>query len=180
MRDRVQLQHLQLCSWSSCTLHMLPVLEKSQTLDRIHLNEILQSFVFFIQVTCQSFNQLVTIVWPILNQSLATLLQGHIWKWCLVKLEHMQLCGWITGLHKLCHPTIRDGRTWSKFGARGEHGDGFLFSNLGALWFSENLIRYSLHVCLSEVKNSLFIGPESDHWLCLSVTHSLTHSLRNA
>ena len=30
---------------------MLPVLEKSQTLDRIHLNEILQSFVFSIQVT---------------------------------------------------------------------------------------------------------------------------------
>ena len=23
----------------------------------------------------------------------------------------------------------------------------------------------------------LFIGPESDHWLCLSVTPSLTHSL---
>ena len=32
----------------------------------------------------------------------------------------------------------------------------FLFSNLGALWFSENLIRYSLHVCLREVKNNLF------------------------
>ena len=24
---------------------------------------------------------------------------------------------------------------------------------------------------------SIFIGPESDHWLCLSLTHSLTHSL---
>ena len=23
--------------------------------------------------------------------------------------------------------------------------------------------------------NFLFIGPESDHWQCLSVTHSLTH-----
>ena len=23
----------------------------------------------------------------------------------------------------------------------------------------------------------MFIGPESDHWQCLSVTHSLTHSL---
>ena len=39
-----------------------------------------------------------------------------------------------TGLHNLCHPTIRDGSTWSKFGAHGEHGDVFLFSNLGALW----------------------------------------------
>ena len=38
-----------------------------------------------------------------------------------------------SGLHNLCHPTIRDGSTWSKFGARGEHGDVFLFSNLGAL-----------------------------------------------
>ena len=24
--------------------------------------------------------------------------------------------------------------------------------------------------------SSLIIGPESDHWLCLSLTHSLTHS----
>ena len=40
--------------------------------------------------------------------------------------------------------------------ARVEHGDVFLFSNLGVLWFSENLIRYSLHVCLREVKNNLF------------------------
>ena len=39
----------------------------------------------------------------------------------------------LTGLHKLCHLTILDGSTWSKFGARGEHGDVFLFSNLGAL-----------------------------------------------
>ena len=61
-----------------------------------------------------------------------------------------------TGLHNLFHPTIRDGSTWSKFGAHGEHGDVFLFSNLGALWFSENLIRYSLHVCLREVRNNLF------------------------
>ena len=59
-------------------------------------------------------------------------------------------------LHNSCHPSIRDGSTWSKFGARGEHGDVYLFSNLGALWFSENLIRYSLHVFLREVKNNLF------------------------
>ena len=38
-----------------------------------------------------------------------------------------------SGLHKLCHPTIRDGSTRTKFGACGEHGDVFLFSNLGAL-----------------------------------------------
>ena len=25
-----------------------------------------------------------------------------------------------------------------------------------------------------------FIGPESDHWECLSVTHSLTHSLTDS
>ena len=29
------------------------------------------------------------------------------------------------GLHNFFHPTIRDGSTWSKFGARGEHGDVF-------------------------------------------------------
>ena len=47
---------------------------------------------------------------------------------------------WISmaGLHKLRYPGIRDTSTWSKFGAHGEHGDVFLFSNLGALWFSEN------------------------------------------
>ena len=27
------------------------------------------------------------------------------------------------------------------------------------------------------VRDGVFIGPESDHWLCLSVTHSLTDSL---
>ena len=39
----------------------------------------------------------------------------------------------ILGLHKLWYPDIRDTSTWSKFGAHGEHGDVFLFSNLGAL-----------------------------------------------
>ena len=38
-----------------------------------------------------------------------------------------------TGLHKLWYPGIRDRSTWGKFGAHGEHGDVFLFSNLGAL-----------------------------------------------
>ena len=38
-----------------------------------------------------------------------------------------------TGLHKLWYPGIRDMSTWNKFGAHGEHGDVFLFSNLGAL-----------------------------------------------
>ena len=37
------------------------------------------------------------------------------------------------GLHKLWYPGIQDTSTWSKFGAHGEHGDVFLFSNLGAL-----------------------------------------------
>ena len=27
------------------------------------------------------------------------------------------------------------------------------------------------------IKTMFFIGPESDHWLCLSVTHSLSHSV---
>ena len=60
------------------------------------------------------------------------------------------------GLHKLWYPSIRDTSTSSKFGAHGEHGDVFLFSNLSALWFSENLIRYILYVCLREVKNNFF------------------------
>ena len=67
----------------------------------------------------------------------------------------------MAGLHKLWYPGIRDTSTWRKFGAHGEHGDVFLFSNLGALWFSENLIRYSLHVCLGEVKNNLFSSKHS-------------------
>ena len=51
----------------------------------------------------------------------------------------------------------------SRMGARGvssvhvENMEMFsLFSNLSALGFSENLIRYSLHICLREVKNNLF------------------------
>ena len=50
--------------------------------------------------------------------------------------SHRYMCS--SGLHKLWYPGIRDMSTWSKFGAHGEHGDVFLFSNLGALWFSEN------------------------------------------
>ena len=38
-----------------------------------------------------------------------------------------------TGLHKLWYPSIQDTSKWSKFRAHGEHGDVFLFSNLGAL-----------------------------------------------
>ena len=37
------------------------------------------------------------------------------------------------GLHKLWYPSIRDTSMWSKFGAHGQHGDVFPFSNLGAL-----------------------------------------------
>ena len=32
---------------------------------------------------------------------------------------------WHSGLHNSFHPTIWDVSTWSKFGARGEHGDVF-------------------------------------------------------
>ena len=39
----------------------------------------------------------------------------------------------LTGLHKLWYPGIRDRSTWGMFGAHGEHGDVFLFFNLGAL-----------------------------------------------
>ena len=38
-----------------------------------------------------------------------------------------------TGLHKLWYPVVQDMSTWSKFGAHGERGDVFLFSNLVAL-----------------------------------------------
>ena len=33
-----------------------------------------------------------------------------------------------------------------------------------------------LVVCQSDSTPPLIIGPESDHWHCLSVTHSLTHT----
>ena len=50
----------------------------------------------------------------------------------LEELDQEKLtCG--SGLHKLWYPVVRDRSTWSKFGAHGEHGDVFLFSNLGAL-----------------------------------------------
>ena len=39
-------------------------------------------------------------------------------------------------LHKLWYPSIWDTSTWSKIGAHWEHGNVFVFSNLGALWFS--------------------------------------------
>ena len=46
--------------------------------------------------------------------------------------------------------------------AHGEHGDVFLFSNLGALWFLENLIRYSLHICYLFPSKTLIYGISRD------------------
>ena len=48
-------------------------------------------------------------------------------------IKVMKFVSCFAGLHKLWYPGIRDMSTWSKFGAHGEHGDVFLFSNLGAL-----------------------------------------------
>ena len=33
---------------------------------------------------------------------------------------------------------------------------------------------------MSNIMNYIFIGPESDHWLCLSLTDSLTNSLTHS
>ena len=60
------------------------------------------------------------------HESLSQLIIGEI---ALV----VQINSSVSGLHKLWYPGIRDRSTWSKFGAHGEHGDVFLFSNLGAL-----------------------------------------------
>ena len=56
---------------------------------------------------------------------------AHFWsaKFCNFDTRVMHSAG----LHKLWYPGIRDMSTWGKFGAHGEHGDVFLFSNLGAL-----------------------------------------------
>ena len=54
----------------------------------------------------------------------------------------------ITGVHKSFHLTIRDGSTWSKFGARGEHGD--------VLRFSTEVFSGSPTSGSWEVKNSIF------------------------
>ena len=50
-------------------------------------------------------------------------------------------------------------------------------------WLQTNLHFHSIGHTLTfkedicAISECVFIGPESDHWLCLSVTHSLTHSL---
>ena len=82
----------------------------------------------------------------------------NLWnhKISLKRIEKVEVLHSQPGLHKLWYPGIRDRSTWKKFGAHGEYWDVFLFSNLGALWFSENLIRYSLQICLREVKDNLF------------------------
>ena len=58
------------------------------------------------------------------------------------------------GLHNSFNPAIQDGSMWSKFGARGEHGVVFLFSNLGVLWFSENRALCS---CLNKYIHCMFV-----------------------
>ena len=42
--------------------------------------------------------------------------------------------------------------------------------NTGTSEFDDEVVHFQKHI---------FIGPESDHWQCLSVTHWLTHSLTN-
>ena len=82
------------------------------------------------------------------------------------------------GLHKLWYPVVRDMSTWSKFGAHGEHGDVFLFSNLGALWFSENFIRYSLHICLrGGQEQSFFLQKLLFTAFLVTILKTLTYAL---
>merc|ERR1711978_126641 len=67
---------------------------------------------------------------PILSQSA---LSGIGWLALDWKKGEYFTLGLLPGLHKLWYPVGRDMSTWSKFGAHGEHGDVFLFPNLGAL-----------------------------------------------
>ena len=48
---------------------------------------------------------------------------------------------------------------------------------LGLLSLLPLMCLLSPHFLLYCLYLSIFIGPESDHWLCLSLTHSLTDSL---
>ena len=50
-----------------------------------------------------------------------------------IKMTALRSDSLLARLHKLCYPTNWDRSMWSKFGAHGELGDVFLFSNLGAL-----------------------------------------------
>ena len=78
---------------------------------------------------------------------------------CLRKLHVILMDG--SGYQQGC---INCAILLSGIGARGvswEHMENMeIFSCsptlIGALWFSENLISYSLHACLREVKNNLF------------------------
>ena len=61
------------------------------------------------------------------------MLDGSLFLWVIyIKSLLFVIQSVMAGLHKLWYPSIRYTSTWSKFGAHGEHGDVFLFSNLGA------------------------------------------------
>ena len=64
----------------------------------------------------------------------------------------------VPGLHKLCHPTIRDGSTWSKFGARGGHGDVFPVLQLGCARFLRELLESRSQKCWSKTKASVSVS----------------------
>ena len=57
----------------------------------------------------------------------------------------------------------------------------FLFSFFFVLPFFSVLsfffVVFFLFYHFENSNDSVFFGPQSDHWLCLSLTHSLTHSL---
>ena len=50
--------------------------------------------------------------------------------------------------------------------------------NIAAIWQLCAELKKMLFYCICWA--AIFIGPESDHWLCLSVTPSLTHSLTHS
>ena len=62
-------------------------------------------------------------------------------------------CRGSPGLHKLWYPGIRDMSRWSKFGAHGEHGDVFLYSNLGVSYPNRWSLYSSLDFCVDHISN---------------------------
>ena len=80
-----------------------------------------------------------------------------------------------TGLYKLCYPTIQDRSTWSKFGAHGEHGDVFVFSNTLIYGISRDGSKtFNIRTCEHMIPGQLRMGArqaKNAPLIIITITH---------
>ena len=120
-------------TWATCVINLRPGVTTSFLTSRSdhrhsrHCHHTISGIRHIIACHHYRFLYSSTFLWS----AVMDIFQTRLMQNCVLISIHIVWVG--SGLHKLWYPGIRDRSTWSMFGAHGEHGDVFLFSNLGAL-----------------------------------------------